>query len=245
MRFTQPLQAAGLLLSLTTLNAEATLISYTSVGEDLVYSSVSDITWTQDANLFKTLYDADNNLISQIATVTSIYNDPHWGIQTIDASDFNTSNGRMTWWGGLAFTNYLNSISYGGSNQWRLPNSNGIFFFDGSAGNELGQLFYSELGGSVNSAIPNNDYFNNEQTFAYWSNTEYAPNSFYPYPGGAWYFVTAGYGYTNAFNKSNQHYAWAVSPGQVTAAVPEPSVIWLLGIGLLGLAGLKRRGRDG
>jgi hypothetical protein len=103
-------------------NANAALTSYTGAGGvGLVYSSVSDVTWTQDANLFKTLYDVDNNLVSQIAIVSPSYNDPSWGLQVIDANDFDTSNGRMTWWGGIAFTKYLNMVNYGGSNQWRLP----------------------------------------------------------------------------------------------------------------------------
>ncbi len=59
MRHNTPLLATGLLLSLTTLNAEAALTAYTAAGNTpVVYSSVSDITWTADANLLGTMIQA-------------------------------------------------------------------------------------------------------------------------------------------------------------------------------------------
>jgi hypothetical protein len=239
MSLTTPKLALGLLFSLTALNAQAALTSYYAVGNiPVVYSSVSNVTWTQDANLFKTMYDADNSLISQIAGVTPSYNDPGFGLQTIDAGDFNTGNGRLTWWGGLAFTNYLNSINYGGSSQWRLPSAGANPQPGFNAGSELGQLFYSELGGTEFNSIPNTPTFNNEQSYAYWLATEYAPD-----PIGAWGFDTFN-GYQYDLSKVNQVYAWAVSPGQV-AAVPEPGILWLMGSGLLGLLASKRRGHAG
>jgi hypothetical protein len=217
------------------LNANATLTSYTGAGGvGLVYSSVSDVTWTQDANLFKTLYDADNSLISQIASVTPSYNDPAWGAQTIDVGDFSISDGRMSWWGGLAFTHYLNSINYAGSNKWRLPTSNGTGgYYNGGAGNELGQLFYSELGGTAGGNIPNTPTFTNEQAYAHWSGTEVAS-----YPYRAWLFYTS-YGDQHYNSKGFQFSAWAVSPGKV-AAVPVPGAVWLMGTSLLVFMAAKR-----
>jgi hypothetical protein len=244
MRFNKPLLAAGLLLSLTTLNAEASLTSYTGAGgAGLVYSSVSNVTWTQDANLFKTLYNANNNLVNLITAITPSYNDPYFGTQVIGdggaIDDFDTATGRLSWWGGIAFTNYLNSINYAGSNQWRLPTSNAISGYNGTAGNELGQLFYSELSGTADNNIPDTASFINEQAYAYWSGTEYAS-----IPDYAWSFDTSNGSQGNG-SKYRQAYAWAVSPGQVTAAVAEPGVIWLLGAALLGWGGLKRRGHAG
>ena len=240
----KPTLALGILLSVTTLNANAAgLNPYAINGVNLVYSSVSNVTWTKDANLFKTLYDANPNLVNQITAVTPSYNDPSWGAQGIGdgdvIDDFDTATGKVTWWGGIAFTNYLNSINYGGSNQWRLPTSNAIGGYNGTTGNELGQLFYSELGGTANNNIPNTAYFTNEQAYQYWSGTESASNPF-----NAWVFNTFN-GFQTINNKSGQLYAWAVSPGQVTAAVAEPGVIWLLGAALLGWGGLKRRGHAG
>lgn len=48
--------------------------------------------------------------------------------------------GYVSWWGAVAFINYLNSIDYGGSNQWMLPTSNDAA--DNSS--QFGQLFYDE-----------------------------------------------------------------------------------------------------
>jgi len=237
MQFNKPYLAAGLLLSLTTLNAEASLTSYTGAdGAGLVYSSVSNVTWTQDANLFETLYNANNNLVNLITAVTPSYNDPYWGTQAIGdggaIDDFDTSTGRLSWWGAQAFTNYLNSINYGGSNQWALPSAGANPV---QTGTQFGQLFYIELGGVANAAIPNTATFTNEQAHAYWSGTEYAS-----YLQEAWVFGTQE-GNQNDVAKSNQYYAWAVSPGQVSA-VPVPGAVWLFGTGLVGWLGFKRRG---
>jgi hypothetical protein len=238
MNIKLPLSAVGLLIGATSFNANAVLTSFIGAGNvGLVYSSVSNVTWTQDANLFKTMYDADNSLISQIASVTPSYNDPLWGVQTIDVGDFSISSGRMTWWGGLAFTHYLNSINYGGSSQWRLPSA-GANPQSGFNVGELGQLFYSELGGTRDNSIPNTPTFNNEQSFWYWLAEGYAP-----FPHVAWLFDT-GIGAQAISVKSEQYFAWAVSPGQV-AAVPVPGAVWLMGSALIGLLASKRRGHAG
>lgn len=223
-------------------NTQAALTSYNPNGVELVYSSISDVTWTKDANLFKALYDVDNTLISKIAAVTLSYNDPAHGLQTIDAGDFNTDTGRVTWWGALAFVDYLNSISYGGSDQWRLPTvANADFGYDTSngtaAGAELSELFYQELGGTLGNPIPNTATFDNEQTYYhYWSDTEYALDPTY-----AWFFGTHQ-GYQDGYVKSYQFRAWAVSPGQV-AAVPEADTVAMLlaGLGILGAVMRRRR----
>ena len=249
MNMHHTLTGLGLLLSAAAFNANAALTGpYLGVGNvGLVYSSVSNVTWTQDANLFKTMYDADNSLISQITGVTPSYNDPSWGVQTIDAGDFQISTGRMSWWGGLAFTHYLNSINYGGSNQWRLPSAgdnpcngcrNPLYGFI-NPGSELGQLFYSELGGTENNNIPNTPIFNNEQSYAYWLLTTNAQG-----PISAWSFSTSEGSHLRYNYKDIQLYAWAVSPGQV-AAVPVPGAVWLMGSALIGLLASKLRGHAG
>jgi hypothetical protein len=222
------------------LNANAALTNYTGAGgAGLVYSSISNITWTQDANLFKTLYDADNTLISQIASVTPTYNDSAFGLQTIDADDFNIGIGKMSWFGAKAFINYLNIISYGGSNEWHLQKSNNLYSSYAYAGNELPVLFYDELGGSVNSYIPNTGTFNNlppdEADARYWSDLEYGD-----LPNAAWiFYISDGY-FQSVSNKADGlSYAWAVSPGQVPT-VPLPAASWFMLTGLFGLFGLKR-----
>ena len=74
----------------------------------------------------------------------------------------------------------------------------------------------------------------------YWSGSGYAPNPYH-----AWHFGTDT-GYQDNFEKTEvRFYAWADHPGNVAAAVPEPGVFWLLGTGLAGWLGLKRRGNIG
>lgn len=247
MQFNKPLLAAGLLFGLTTLNAEAALTPYISAGQSLVYSDISKVTWTGDANLLGTMignqgYSTVVNAI--IAASPVIHDRPNFydgndGSYSISAADFSSrSLGRTNWFGAQAFVGYLNNINYGGSTQWRLPTSNAIYGYNGTAGNELGQLFYNELSGTAGGNIPNTANFTNEQTYAYWLGTEYASS-----PAVAWVFYT-GFGHQNYDGKGNQLYAWAVSPGQVSA-VPVPGAVWLFGTGLVGLLGLKRRGHAG
>lgn len=240
------LVALSLVLSASVFNAQAALTSYTGTGNvGLVYSSVSDVTWTQDANLFKTLYDADNALISRIADITPTYSDPVHGLQIIDATDFNVENGRMSWWGAIAWTSYLNNIKYGGSNQWRLSTSNAVMNnalvnYIGLEGNELGQLFYDELAGTFRNSIPDTSFFDNEQSYFYWTGTEFPLNK----DNDGWAFVFGtNLGYQNFLYKSSLLNAWPMSPGHVPA-VPVPGAFWLMGSGLclLGRGATKRRG---
>lgn len=240
MHFKRALPIIALLLS--SLNAHATLTSYNREGVDLVYSSVSDVTWTKDANLFKTLYDADNGLISKIAAVTPSFNDATLGLQTIGESQFNISNGRVNWWGALAFVNYLNHIQYAGSDQWRLPavakaevSYNPSAVNGTAAGGELPELFYQELGGTAFHAMPDSVSFGQVRTDYFWSGIEYASS-----PRLAWNFdtYTGGQYYGN---KYLQFSAWVVSPGLV-AAVPEAdnSAMLLAGLGMMAVV-LRRR----
>lgn len=237
--------AAGVLAGLG-LSAEASLV--VPAGNSLVVNDTDlNVTWTQDANLFKTMYDANPNLVSAIAGVMPTYNDPSWGLQTIADSpvndgydDFNTTTGQMSWWGGQAWVAYLNHITYAGQTGWRLPNADPACGFNyNCSGSELGHLFYSELGGLASQSITtthDGDYnlFSNVQSSVYWSGTEYAP-----FPLYAWRFNTLS-GYQNFDFKYNTFYGWAVRPGQV-AAVPVPAAVWLMGSGLVGLLGWGRR----
>jgi hypothetical protein len=274
--------ALGLLFSLTAINANATLTSYTGAGgAGLVYSSVSNVTWTQNANLLGTMLSTlgnENVVNAIIAASPIIYDTPNYydGLYSFNFSDgtysspgafsgqysvtandfynadgqttwFGAGGGQTTWFGAKAFANYLNSINYGGSTQWRLPTSNAIYGYNGTAGNEMGQLFYSELGGIPGNRIPDTSIFTSEYDDAgYWLGTELVPN--YPYTATdgydyAWLFTNSS-GLQYNFSKFSPHSAWAVSPGQV-AAVSVPGAVWLMASGLLGLLASKRRGHDG
>lgn len=185
-----------------------------------MYSSVSDVTWTKDANLLGTMIsfsaDDNNNGIKDVieAIVAASTNNYYGQSYTVTASDF-FAQGRTNFFGASAFISYLNSISYGDSTSWQLPtivnfsigDSNGT-----SAGNELSELYYQELGGTVNQSIPNTDNFDNEQAYAYWTGTETASNAGSPY---LFYNRDGLGGLGGPAPTDYQLNVWAVTAGQV------------------------------
>ena len=245
------LLAASLVFGLASFNAQATLTSETVNGQNLVYNSGNNTTWTQDANLLGTWEGAYqstsyNNIVTAIIDANGgvngvggvIHDTPNAddnGTYNLTTADFG-SGGTVDWWAGQALVHYLDTQNYGGSSQWALPTSNAVVAYDDN-GSQLGELFYNELGGTAGSSIPSGP-FSNFQAYVYWSGTEYTAS-----PDYAWGFYTSNGGQNYDF-KSFQLYAWAVSPGQVNA-VPVPGAVWLFGTGLLGLLGLKRRGHAG
>ena len=196
-------------------SANAALIS--RLGGQAYYDDVSDLTWLADANYAQTSgYDADGLM------------------------DWSTAN---SWAAGLDMA---------GVTGWRLADtlqpdascdtqtgsySNGA----NCTGSEMGNLFYNVLGGvAINSitAVNNTNYdlFSNVQSSNYWSATEYAPDT-----SLGWSFLM-NLGLQLTSDKTNNHYAWAVQSGDVSA-VPVPAAVWLFGSGLLGLIGVARRRR--
>jgi hypothetical protein len=150
----------------------AALVAVT--GGLLVNDTDHNITWTADANLFQTQAAQSGDAA---AFVTTIIND--WGAPfvssnfnngisySLTAADFDTSSGGMTWFGAVAWINYLNVTNYQGYSDWRFPNI-------GSAGSEPGicgggcypsnsgqpisssewwELFFTELGGVERTPI--------------------------------------------------------------------------------------------
>lgn len=248
------LVASVLLLAAT--QAQATLDSYIAKsGEEVVYSSVSDVTWSKDANLLGTLFATQgfSTVINSILAISpTISNTPNFysptATYTLSSNDF-SSSGRVSWFGAMAFVSYLNSINYAGSNQWRLPirvtNDSGYNVLTNGvlAGDEYAELYYNELGSKayydLNSQVQAgsgirdlNNIFVNEKSFAYWYGTEARDSS--------WYF-NMNDGAQSYVAKDRQYYVWAISPGQITI-VPEPESFALLlaGLGSVG-AGVRRR----
>ena len=145
------------------------------------------------------------------------------------------------------------SVTWDGD--WRLPST-----VDGEHGwgvdgtttvgynittSEMGHLFYEEMGNlgyydtSGNYPQPgwglqNTGDFDNLISSHYWSDTRYADDSL-----NVWFF-SMGSGEQLIYYESNNYYGLAVRGGQVSA-VPIPGAVWLLGSGLLGIVGLKRK----
>lgn len=236
------LMAGAMLAGGLSLNAQAALESYSNAGVDLVYSTVSDVTWTKDANLFKTMYDADHGLIDKIIAVSpayfqySIYNQ-----YPVSARDFDTSGffaGSAPWLGALAFVNYLNDINYAGNNEWHLPRLASGFSggANGTAdGDEFVELYYYELGGRFGDGIPNTATFDNVRPFYYWTGTPFS--SYFE----GWAFNT-NIGAHGPAPGQSQLLGWAVTTGRV-AAVPEVDTAAMLLAGLATLGAVVRRRR--
>ncbi|QSA97664.1 DUF1566 domain-containing protein [Methylococcus sp. EFPC2] len=239
---------AGLALTFTLAFSDAPSAALVDVGDGLIHDTDLNVTWAQDANLFKTLATASGNAAIFVTTVINsvggvIHDTPnsldtpaHSGAYTLTAGDFNAATGQLSWWGAQAWVGYLNSISYGGETGWRLPITpieiSGYEMTD----SELGHLFYTELGGLANTPITtkhnsNYDLFSNvpDSVYWYWSGTEFTAD-----PRHAWSFYTY-FGTQFDQYKDNQFFAWPVR------AVPVPAAAWLMGSALLGLVGLRRR----
>jgi hypothetical protein len=183
-------------------SSQAALTAYAVNGIKLVYDDdfgEDGLTWTQDANLFKTMAVASGDAATFVATVIEsvggkihdaqnrengeIYHSYH----TLSADDFNPANGKMSWWGAQAWMGYLNAIHYGGANDWRLPSTT----YTGSAicnigyngtdcgynvaahSSELAHLFFSELGNT--SMYTTAGIYKQDRTISDWGTTNTGP----------------------------------------------------------------------
>jgi MYXO-CTERM domain-containing protein len=121
-------------------------------------------------------------------------------------------------------TTWAAGLTVGGATagDWRLP--------------EIGE--YADLWadpdiGSSLSGLQSK--FIDVQSLAYWSGTEYAPNTF-----SAWRFLTAD-GDQVPGGKDRALYAVAVRPGDGAASVPEPQTLALALLALGATVGVRRR----
>ena len=179
-----------------------------------------------------------DQIIAAVPTITS-----GDGTHIVVAGDFNTTLGIMSWYGAMAWAEWLCITTYGGANDWRLwsaLNSNGSGPCAGSdcTNSELGHLFYTEggltQGDAINDSTALTAVFTNMQDDFYWSGTENALIL-----TSAWLFSNNDGSQASA-DKEGRVYGWAVRPGQCRAAPPPPSpqpipAISVWGLGVLSL----------
>ena len=251
--------------------AQATLNPYSSAGVNLVQlqNGPLNLAMTADGNLLGSFLDgATNKGLFKDSIIAA--SGGSIGTRTLVRGDFK-NDGRTTHFGALAFINYLNSTSYGGTNQWRLPGMTDTgaagcdFGYSGTdcgynvdpASSDLARLYYSELNliakndtdGFSNSG---NDYgiFANDglQTpsgaigpFSNVKSNSYWLGSEYSPIPQTAWAFATSDGYQGFESKEGFGYAWAVTSGPVSP-VPLPAPLWLIGSGLFCLAG-KLRGK--
>ena len=118
---------------------------------------------------------------------------------------------------------------------WRLPATVGGGMNYNITTSEMGHLFYVELGNVADDPAPSTGPFDNLDFWNYWSCT--------PYSAEGYYYFQLGTGFQNAhWTASGIAHGLAIRTGEVTA-VPAPTTIWLLGSGLVGLLGIRRKRR--
>jgi hypothetical protein len=204
---------AGALTLAVSPSANAELVDR---GGGLVYDTILNVTWLQDANYAMTSgYSADGKM---------------------------TWSEAVAWAANLSYYDSVRGVTY---DDWRLPTvgpSNGadynynfstagntdVGYNITSTASEMSYMHYVNLGNpgfhttsgavsgcyvsAADTCLDNAGPFINLQSGFYWSGTEYAPVA-----SGAWNF-NFGNGGQGAIDKSNVLFAWAVRPGDVAAA---------------------------
>lgn len=229
------------------LPADATLIDR---GNEMIYDSDLNITWLQDANYAKTshYYHAYYDISGLDPDMYEYVHDSTWGWYYSYKGNFRNWHDANNW---------AQNLVYGGYDDWRLPTTTDGYrpFSDkwdyNITSSEMGHLYYVTLGnkgyldkdGNVNPdwGLANTGPFTNVQKFFYWSDK----SNYYSKAYGTSYFwcFTFFYGAEQLrqnLGDAENYYAWAVRDGDVRPT-PEPGTIILLGLGLIGVAGIGRK----
>ena len=153
-------------------------------------------------------------------------------------------NSQTTWVSGLDATlTYTIDSDYNivwNDDAWRLPSAgvNAQIGYHQST-SELGDLFYNEFnftaGGHKTAGTLNAFNFDHLVSDHYWTETPYKYN-----PSDYFHLFGLYNGYQDYRYNQYGEYAMAIREGQVSP-VPEPSTMLLFGLGIIGLAGARRK----
>jgi hypothetical protein len=154
-----------------------------------------------------------------------------------DITWYDYSASPATWLDQLVWADGL-TVDFNGTilDDWRLPTFPdtdwvNVCLGDNCTDNEMGHLFYEDLGNSANN-ITNAGDFDNLLASRYWTDTPHW-SKFLAYA------FNLGTGYQHEYEMKELHAGIAVREGNVT--VPIPGAALLLGSGLAGLIGMKKR----
>ena len=236
---------AGLLLACLASSASAALIDR---GGGLLYDTMLDVTWLQDANYAKTSgYDTDGKMnwtdatswVNNLVYHDSLNNTDYTGWRLPDvkpvngvAFNYNHSNRGVTDYGHnitspnseLAYMYYVNlglSSEFAPSDSGATQTNFGIF---GDGFHAVGD--HNDVGLVKNLTVGN-----------YWSGVAFPPIS-----GDYWDFSTQ-FGYQSSFDTAYPFYAWAVHNGDIASSVPLPPTGWLIGASLLVMRLMSNKSR--
>lgn len=202
---------SAVLFTFITVSANAALVS--RLGGQAAWDDVLGITWLTDADL-----SGADNWDNQLLWIDSLNTATHLGFDDWRLASMSVTAGGPD----AGFQTSIDSCTTGVA----CPT------------NELGHMFYFNMGGSFNDNKTGNQTIGlvtlTDVQSDYWSGTEFNSND-------AWVFLF-NFGGQDGNDKININFGWAVRSGDVSA-VPIPAAVWLFGSGLLGLIGLGRQRR--